>query len=91
MHWVSYRSNKTDKRIANRRMRRNNRVLIKLGKTPYNKLKELCDIWNFDSDGKAYYMSYNLQNRLAAHQYIPCSIYSDSPWCDEDIIKINMK
>jgi hypothetical protein len=68
-------------------MRRNNRVLIKLGKEPFSKLKEICDIWNFNSDGEAIYTSYKKQNSyIVSH-----SIYDVGTWTDEDIRKINQK
>lgn len=80
LRWVSFRSNKKDKTIANRIMRRNNKLLIKLGKDPINRLKEICDIWNFDSDGECSYI--NFKRKI---------FFRDAGWSKEDIRKINQK
>lgn len=55
--WVCYFSNKKDKRIANRKFRRINKVFTKidLKKLKY-KLREVSDTWNFASDGLASYV-----------------------------------
>lgn len=48
--------NKKDKRIANRRFRRHNNLAIKhnIDRLLY-KLKECSDVWDFPTDGLAYY------------------------------------
>lgn len=86
-YWVSFKSNKEDKRIANRAMRRNNKMRIKAGKDPFTKLKEICDNWNFNSDGNAQYRSYNKQNRYG----VEYSVWGQGAWSEENIIYMNRK
>ena len=86
-HWVSFKSNKKDKQIANRNLRRTNKLRIKLGQDTLNKLKEVRDIYCFDSDGEAYYMTYNKQNR----QGVGNSIWGQDAWSEEDINRLNRK
>lgn len=55
--YVCYFSNKKDKRRANRKFRRINKILTKIN--PDNlkyRLKEVSNVWNFSSDGLAYYV-----------------------------------
>lgn len=80
-HWVSYSSNKLDKQYANRSMRRNNRIRIKLGKEPYHHLREVCDNWNFNSDGGCSYVNF-LGSRFG---------HKGEPYSKEDIRLINRK
>lgn len=84
-HWVSFFSNKRDKQIANRAMRRINRVHLKNGDEDLiHSLKEVRDIWNFDSDGECGYinfLSYRFYNHLNRY----------SPWTRDDIRSINAK
>lgn len=80
IHCVYFRSNKKDKTIANRIMRRNNKILIKLDKDLINKLKEVRDIWEFDSDGSCYYINFKRKR-----------FFGDTEWSKEDIRKINQK
>lgn len=86
-HWVTFKSNKKDKRIANRTMRHNNKILIKLGKDPINKVKEIYDNWNFNSDGGAKYRTYNKQNRFG----VSYSIWGQEAWSQENINYMNRK
>ena len=62
-NYVWYFSNKKDKRIANRKFRRLNKVFSRIDpdKLKY-KLKEVSDVWDFSSDGLAYYVG---NSRLA--------------------------
>ena len=55
--WVCYFSNKKDKRIANRKFRRKNKILLKLtpDKLKY-RLREVSNVWSFSSDGLAHYV-----------------------------------
>lgn len=55
--YVYYFSNKKDKRKANRKFRRFNRIFsrIDLEKLKY-KLKEVSNVWSFSSDGLAHYV-----------------------------------
>lgn len=55
--YVCYFSNKKDKRIANRKFRRINRIFskIKPEKLKY-KLREVLDVYDFSSDGLAQYI-----------------------------------
>lgn len=46
------RSEKQDKRIANRRFRHKNKQYIKLGLEPIYNIREISDVWIFDKDGK---------------------------------------
>lgn len=55
--YVCYFSNKKDKRRANRTFRRFNKILLKADPEKLlSKLKEVSDVWNFSSDGLAYYV-----------------------------------
>lgn len=47
------KSNKKDKRLANRLFRRLSRIFIKIGKEPLHRLKECSNTWSFSSDGLA--------------------------------------
>lgn len=55
--YVSYSSNKKDKQVANRKFRRLNKILSKTnpGKLRY-RLREVSDVWSFNSDGLARYV-----------------------------------
>lgn len=55
--YVCYFSNKKDKRSANRKFRRFNRIFSKINpeKLKY-KLKEVSNVWSFSSDGLAQYV-----------------------------------
>ena len=59
LSWVCYFSNKKDKRIANRKFRRLNKVLTKIfpDKLKY-KLREVSDVWSFSSDGLVHYVGH---------------------------------
>jgi len=80
-HWISFFSNKRDKQIANRMMRRTNKIRLKLGQDLYHSLKEVRDIWNFDSDGGCAYINF-LENKYFNEL---------SSWTKEEIRKINAK
>lgn len=45
-------SEKEDKRLANRRLRRVNKARVKLGLEALT-LKEISDVWDFNKDGKS--------------------------------------
>ncbi|QDK81468.1 hypothetical protein EXU85_23795 [Spirosoma sp. KCTC 42546] len=47
---------KQDKRWANRRLRRINRVRIRKADEPA-RLREVSNVWDFKKDGKMYYLS----------------------------------
>jgi len=47
-------SEKQDKRLANRRLRRAVRVQIALGCEVLSLLREVSNVWCFDKDGRAY-------------------------------------
>lgn len=79
-HWVTFKSNKIDKQFANRSMRRTSKRLIKLGKDPIYHIREICDNWNFDSDGECYYRSFN-QPRM----------FTGGVWTEEEINYMNRK
>lgn len=48
-------SEKQDKRIANRRFRRNARQLVKIGKEPPFNIRVVSNAYSFDKDGKQYF------------------------------------
>lgn len=58
---VCYFSNKKDKRIANRLLRRSNKQLLSQDlleeKRCLRTLREISDVYDFKSDGLPYYMS----------------------------------
>jgi glycerol-3-phosphate dehydrogenase len=47
-------SEKQDKRIANRRLRRAARHAMQRGKEMLPTLREVSDVWSFDKDGRKY-------------------------------------
>lgn len=47
------KSNKKDKRLANRLFRRLSKILLKMGKEPLHILKECSNPWSFAGDGLA--------------------------------------
>ena len=47
-------SEKEDKRLANRKIRRVTRVEVHKGVDEISKVKELSNVWSFDKDGKRY-------------------------------------
>ena len=49
------KSEKEDKRLANRLFRRTSRNCIKSNRDPFYKLREVCNIWDFAKDGRVYY------------------------------------
>lgn len=50
---ISGKSDKKDKRLANRLFRRFSKILLKIGKEPLYRLKECSNTWCFNSDGLA--------------------------------------
>lgn len=44
-------SNKKDKRLANRKLRRVNKVILKTNRGCFKKMREVSNVWNFNSDG----------------------------------------
>lgn len=48
-------SEKQDKQIANRRFRRNSHQLVKIGKEPPFRTREVSNVHTFDKDGKQYF------------------------------------
>lgn len=49
------KSDKEDKRLANRLFRRASRNHIKSNREPFYRLREVCNVWDFAKDGKIYY------------------------------------
>jgi hypothetical protein len=47
-------SEKRDKRLANRRLRRAVRLQVQRGSEVLSLLREVSDVWCFDKDGRAY-------------------------------------
>lgn len=50
-------SNKKDKILANRRFRRLSKTMIHRYKNPPHKLREVSNVYNFNTDGLAFYWS----------------------------------
>jgi hypothetical protein len=50
---IAGKSDKKDKRLANRLFRRLSKILLKIGKEPLHLLKECSNTWSFSSDGLA--------------------------------------
>ena len=48
-------SEKQDKRLANRRLRRCVKTAITADKEDVPKLREVSDVWSMDKDGKSYW------------------------------------
>lgn len=48
------KSEKRDKRIANRKFRRKTKIQNTLGESDFVKLREVSNVWEFDKDGKRY-------------------------------------
>ena len=48
-------SEKQDKQIANRRFRRNSRQLVRIGKEPPLRTREVSNVYTFDKDGRQYF------------------------------------
>lgn len=59
--WACYFSNKKDKTIANRTLRRKNKHRLKKDKPLLHHVREVSDTWNFDSDGLAVYRGKDLE------------------------------
>lgn len=54
---VCYFSNKKDKRMANKKFRRLNKILLKINSDRLKyRLREISNVWNFASDGLAHYV-----------------------------------
>ena len=53
--FTTAKSDKEDKRLANRLFRRASRNRIKSNREPFYRLREVCDVWDFAKDGKVYY------------------------------------
>lgn len=55
--WGCYFSNKKDKRIANKKFRRFNKIFSKIDPERLKyRLREVSNVWNFSSDGLAHYV-----------------------------------
>lgn len=55
--WVCYFSNKKDKKIANKKFRRINKVFTRIDPEKLkHKLREVSNVWDFSSDGLAHYV-----------------------------------
>jgi hypothetical protein len=52
---IAGKSDKKDKRLANRLFRRLSKILLKMGKEPLHILKECSNTWSFSSDGLAHW------------------------------------
>lgn len=53
--WAVSKSNKKDKIVANRLFRRISKIKMSNDEEPLHSLKECSNVWNFNSDGLAYY------------------------------------
>lgn len=53
--FTTAKSDKEDKKLANRLFRRASRNRIKSDCEPFYRLREVCDVWDFAKDGKMYY------------------------------------
>lgn len=53
--FTTAKSDKEDKKLANRLFRRASHNRIKSNREPFYRLREVCDVWNFAKDGKMYY------------------------------------
>lgn len=53
--FTAAKSDKEDKKLANRLFRRASRNRIKSNREPFYRLREVCDVWDFAKDGKMYY------------------------------------
>lgn len=53
--FTTAKSDKEDKKLANRLFRRASRNRIKSNREPFYRLREVCDVWDFAKDGKVYY------------------------------------
>ena len=53
--FTTAKSEKEDKRFANRLFRRASRNRIKSNREPFYRLREVCDVWDFAKDGRVYY------------------------------------
>lgn len=61
--WVCYFSNKKDKKIANKKFRRINKVFTRVDPEKLkHRLREVSNVWDFSSDGLAQYVG---DSRLA--------------------------
>lgn len=59
---TTYKSNKASKVEANRKLRRKSKQAIVQGKEPIYRTREVSDVWNFDSDGLAYWVRPEIWN-----------------------------
>lgn len=75
--WAISESNKKDKIIANRLFRRISKSNLRKEEEPLYSLKECSDVWNFNSDGLAY--------------YYPKQYYENGERTDEEIDEIYRK
>ena len=53
--FTTAKSDKEDKKLANRLFRRASRNRIKSNREPFYRLREVCDVWDFAKDGRVYY------------------------------------
>ena len=53
--FTTAKSDKEDKKLANRLFRRASRNRIKSNREPFYLLREVCDVWDFAKDGRVYY------------------------------------
>ena len=53
--FTTAKSDKEDKKLANRLFRRASRNRIKSNREPFYRLRDVCDVWDFAKDGKMYY------------------------------------
>ena len=66
INWVCYSSNKKDKQVCNRLLRRISKLKLKKAITTdnldnylgYNKPREVRDVWDFNSDGLRHFFSF---------------------------------
>ena len=64
-----YDSNKWSKTQANKKFRHLSKIKLASDKEPPIRLKEVSDVWDFPSDGLAYYVSIKDYEQLSAYYY----------------------
>ncbi|QEY23869.1 hypothetical protein [Neisseria animalis] len=53
--YTNAKSEKEDKRFANRKFRRCTRQLLKAGKEPPQNIRSVSNVYDFDKDGRQYF------------------------------------
>ena len=87
INWVCYKSNKKNKRKANRRIRRQVHQNLKNYREEKILLqypREVSDVWDFDSDGLKHYKRVK---QVSNNQYIIIDSYYPKIWTKEELRK----